>query len=196
MSKPKLLDLFCGAGEFSNFGFKFTNAEQESFHISMVEAVMLRLAIEFKVLKTIVVLNSVHVVNFLSLFKTTTNMLCHNKSVFVNIAILPRHWKVGAIWREFHFHISQLSNLPATLPIPMPLARLVAFLGSYLASTRCASFGLGPAFPKKLPTFLPTTYTGVPNIEVMVIKSYLSSLYSISNPHNLSIAYDGVNSNG
>ena len=193
-NKPKLLDLFCGA-EFPNFIFKFTNAKQKPFHISVIEAVMFRLAIEFKVLNSVVLLNSIYMMNLFTLFKAAAKMLCHDKSMLINIAIFISHRIKRTFGRQPKLNIS-ITNLPTAFPIPMLFANLVTLFRSYLTSTGGTSFCLRFAVSEKLPAFLSAVNTSMPNIEMVVSKSSLSSFYNISNLHNLSMAHNGVEYNG
>ena len=212
--KPRILDLFCGAGgasmglycagfevegasrEFSDSILKLADTKQEPFYVRMVKAIMFSLAIKFKVFFPVIVLDAVYMVNFLSFIKTSLKMLRHYKPMFVDITILTSHRIIGAIKWKLNFNISEFCKLPPPFPMPMPLARLIAFLGGYFTGTRGTSFSLWLPIPKKLPAFLPTVNTGMPSIEMVVNKPYLSSPCSISNLHNLIIAHNGVNING
>ena len=216
VKRPRLLDLYCKAGgaamgyhrvgfevvgvdsptKFSNFGFQFSNTEQQSFDVRVIQAVMLRLAIKFKVLNSVIVLNAVHMVDFLSLCKATSKMLCHYKTMLINITILPCHRKVRTIWREFDFYISEFCNLPAALPTWVSRSNLVPFPRCHFTSTRSTPRVLRFAVSQKDPLFPPAIRASKPHTLVRTLVADGIPWNYISNLHILSIAQNGVNING
>jgi len=197
MGKPKLLDLFCGAGgQHSDCIFQLPNAKQEPSNIRMVKAIVFGLTIQFQVFYPVVVFNAIYMMNLFGSIKTPFKILSHYQAMLINITIFTRHWEIGAIWRKFNLNISQLCNLSTPLPVPMSFTRLVPFLGSYLASARCTAFCLGFAISEKLPAFFATVNASVPDVKMVISQSSISSPNNISNLHSLSIAQGGVNSNG
>lgn len=79
MSKPRLLDLFCGAGGCSmgyhraglflqqpDFRLEFTYPKQQAFHVGMIEPGVFCFSVQFKVLDTIV---GLYPINMMNLFR-------------------------------------------------------------------------------------------------------------------------------
>ncbi len=138
---------------------------------------------KLKILYTIIIFDMVLMMDYLPAMEIAAKGLCHYKAVFKDIAVFSHHLIKKVIGIKFYTDITLRRIVSATLPSRV----FITLLRPMTISTMATFKGTRSIFTYFVcnPTFLPTTFTNVPNIFLVKIFSIYTYILSFPNISNL-----------